>query len=184
MVSFKHWKHYLKGVQYTVKVFSNHNNLKYFLIKKTLTWWQVHWAEMLSGFNFVIKHYPGLRNPADSSNYWANYKPTNSEAFNLVPFFKLSALGLYTLTEGVNEEEPLLSYIIINEIQTCLQTDVAFKSLQKNLTQWDDIWFYNKQIYVPDNTELWLKILRAFHNDQLRGHLGRNKTIFILKCWF
>jgi hypothetical protein len=66
--SFKVWRHYLEGALTTIRVQSNHENLKYFYSKKTmkLNARQAHWAELLAAYNFKIKYHPGRLNPADA----------------------------------------------------------------------------------------------------------------------
>ncbi len=50
----KHWHFKLKCMNILIKIFIDHLNLKYFMIIKELTWWQVKWAEKLSEYNFKI----------------------------------------------------------------------------------------------------------------------------------
>ncbi len=50
----KHWCSELKCTDISIKIFINHLNLKYFMIIKELTWWQIKWAEKLSEYNFKI----------------------------------------------------------------------------------------------------------------------------------
>ncbi len=50
----KHWCSELKCTNISIKIFINHLNLKYFMIIKELTWWQIKWAEKLSEYNFKI----------------------------------------------------------------------------------------------------------------------------------
>ncbi len=50
----KYWYSELKCTDISIKIFIDHLNLKYFMIIKELTWWQVKWAEKLSEYNFKI----------------------------------------------------------------------------------------------------------------------------------
>ena len=43
-VTFKQWKHYLKNNLYSIKILSDHNNLKKLMMKKKLNSKQVRWA--------------------------------------------------------------------------------------------------------------------------------------------
>ena len=40
---------------------------------------QTRWAEALTTFNFVIKHQPGAKNPADTLSHRPDYKPSKGE---------------------------------------------------------------------------------------------------------
>ena len=62
---FKHWRHYLEGSKHPVHVRSDHKNLETFMSTKILNRRQARWAEFLSGYDFVLDHIPGSKNPAD-----------------------------------------------------------------------------------------------------------------------
>lgn len=74
---FKYWQHYLKGSRYPVVVKSDHANLQTFIeLKiKRLNRCQARWAEMLTMFDFIIEHHPGVNNPADMPSWRPDYKP-------------------------------------------------------------------------------------------------------------
>ncbi len=42
--AFKTWRHYLKRCKYKVLVFTDHNNLRWFIYTKNLSSRQVRWA--------------------------------------------------------------------------------------------------------------------------------------------
>ena len=63
--AFKQWRQYLRGASDTVVVLTDHNNLKYFLTKRTLTGRQARWAESLAEFDFIIEYRTDKTNPAD-----------------------------------------------------------------------------------------------------------------------
>ena len=60
--SFRHWRVYLEGPKYTVKVYSDHKNLLYWNTTKQLNRRQVRWAETLATYNFHIYHVKGTEN--------------------------------------------------------------------------------------------------------------------------
>ena len=72
--AFVHWRHYLAGAKFPIKVLSDHNNLRYFMTTKQLTGRQARWAEYLSGFDFEIEHRAGTRNPADGPSRRPDYQ--------------------------------------------------------------------------------------------------------------
>ena len=63
--SFKHWRHYLEGAYHHFLICCDYKNLEYFMTTKTLSHRQACWAEILSQYDFKIKHLNGKRNPAD-----------------------------------------------------------------------------------------------------------------------
>src|SRR5205814_518761 len=62
--SMKHWRHYLEGAKHPVQIRTDHHNLKPFMSTKVLNHRQARWAEFLAGYDFVISHIPGTKNPA------------------------------------------------------------------------------------------------------------------------
>jgi RNase H-like domain found in reverse transcriptase len=65
VLALGHWHHYCKGAKHTITIFTDHKNLKVFMSSKILNRRQVRWAELLSGYDFVLVHTPGSTNPAD-----------------------------------------------------------------------------------------------------------------------
>ena len=49
----------MEGNLFSVEVFSNHLNLKYFMMARDLNWQQARWSLFLNCFVFVIQHQPG-----------------------------------------------------------------------------------------------------------------------------
>ncbi len=58
----KHWRPELECTDISVKIFTDHLNLKYFMTIKKLTRRQARWAEKLSEYNFKIIYQPGKQN--------------------------------------------------------------------------------------------------------------------------
>jgi hypothetical protein len=52
--AFKHWRLYCYGARLPNLVFTDHQNLRYFMTSKVLNQHQVHWAEKLSEFFFRL----------------------------------------------------------------------------------------------------------------------------------
>lgn len=71
--SFKQWRHYLEYSPDTIRVLTDHNNLKYFMTTKELTPKQARWAEELARFDFEIEYKPGASNPADAPSRRPDY---------------------------------------------------------------------------------------------------------------
>jgi len=54
LVAFIEWKHYLEGMEKPITVYTDHQNLQYFLTRKAWTHRQIRWEQKLCGFNFKI----------------------------------------------------------------------------------------------------------------------------------
>ena len=59
---FQTWRHYLKGCKYEVLILTGHNNLCRFINTKSLSSWQVRWAQELSCYHFRIDYWQGKAN--------------------------------------------------------------------------------------------------------------------------
>jgi hypothetical protein len=56
---FKEWRHYLEGARHSIKVLTDHKNLKYFCVAQKLNRRQARWLLYLSCFDFTLQHKPG-----------------------------------------------------------------------------------------------------------------------------
>jgi len=53
------WRHFLERATHLVKIWTNHKNLKYFMMAKKLNYCQAHWSLHLARFDFLLYHCPG-----------------------------------------------------------------------------------------------------------------------------
>ena len=61
---FKMWRHYLKGCKHEVLILTDNNNLRCFIDTKSLSFWQVRWAQKLCQYYFRINYHHGKANIA------------------------------------------------------------------------------------------------------------------------
>ncbi len=109
---FKHWRHYVKNSYHTVKVLTDHNNLKSFMNVQKLNERQVKWVMRLSICNFEIAHKSEKINSINASSRWSDYKNENIFANHL----------LLTLQRKLTRIESLNSsiFVAIRELY-CIQ---------------------------------------------------------------
>jgi hypothetical protein len=82
---FVHWRHYLEGSRFPIKVLSDHANLKYFMDTTTLSRRQARWAQDLSAYDFEIEYRAGKANPADGPSRRPDYEPQKGEVNIMLP---------------------------------------------------------------------------------------------------
>src|SRR6266487_5494694 len=70
---FKHWRHYLKGSQHTIEVWSNYMNLQGFIKQPRINSRQARWLIYLTPYDFIIRHQPGSLNSADRPSRWPDF---------------------------------------------------------------------------------------------------------------
>jgi transposase InsO family protein len=76
---FKHWRHYLEGSQHTIEVWSDHQNLQGFMRQPKINGRQARWLVYLTPYDFIIRHRPGLQNPADGPSRRPDYMAAAQE---------------------------------------------------------------------------------------------------------
>ena len=69
----KHWRHYLEGATYSIRVVTDHMNLRTFLTTKNLSRREARWWERLSGLDLAIEYREGKKNPADGPSRRPDY---------------------------------------------------------------------------------------------------------------
>jgi len=57
----ENWRHLLEGTRFKFEVWTDHNNLEYFMKAQKLNQRQAQWALYLSRFDFTLKHVPGTK---------------------------------------------------------------------------------------------------------------------------
>jgi len=107
------WRHFLEGVTYPIEIWTDHKNLKYFMMAKKLNRRQARWSLHLARFNFLLHHRPGrTMGKPDTLSRRADHRNGASDNENIVllrpEFLAVHALKGVELT-GV--EQKILSDI-------------------------------------------------------------------------
>ena len=109
VVAFMEWRHYLEGTEKPVTVYTDDQNLPYFLTTKVWTHRQISGAQKLCGFNFKIVYRPGTKGcKPDALSRRPEYRPeegaTHREKQILQPkhFGKLQIAAVW----GSDKEQP------------------------------------------------------------------------------
>jgi len=56
--TLEEWRHFLEGTTHLVEIWTDHKNLKYFMMAKKLNCRQAHWSLHLARFDFLLHHCP------------------------------------------------------------------------------------------------------------------------------
>ena len=57
--SLQEWRHFVKGAEHQVEIWTDHKNLEYFMSAKQLNRRQARWSLYLARFDFLLHHRPG-----------------------------------------------------------------------------------------------------------------------------
>ena len=76
VVAFMQWRHYLEGREKPVTVYTDHQNLQYFLTTTVWSHRQIGWAQKLCGFNMKIVCRRGTKGgKPDALSRWPEHRP-------------------------------------------------------------------------------------------------------------
>lgn len=206
---FEHWRPELEFSDVPVKVFTDHKSLEYFMTTKELTRRQVRWAEKLSEFNFVIISRPGTQNgKADALTRMPGSRPEDQEdirrkyqQMTLLPpdKFAISCIDTSAPNEPprhpVNQEsKALFTRVMEANIQDefCTELRIAKQAGQEkcngislqNCSIHNEALYFHNNLWVPQNNELLLELVREVHVPPSGGHKGINRTVQLLKRYY
>jgi len=57
--ALEEWRHFLEGATHPIEIWTDHKNLKYFMMAKKLNRRQARWSLHLARFDFLLHHCPG-----------------------------------------------------------------------------------------------------------------------------
>ena len=197
--AFTTWRHYLEGSETPVDVVTDHKNLEYFSTVRLLSRRQARWSEFLSQFNLIIRFRPGRlgTKPDALTRRWDVYPKEGDSDYarvnpqNLRPVFSSEQLRSSLRASTLYEPALRASFVIDDhqlreDIRSGIPLDPVIAPILEKLrsNSAEDKWSLDDdgllrergKIYVPDVSDLRLRVLRARHDHPLAGHFGRAKT--------
>jgi len=97
--ALKEWRHFLEGATYLIEIWTNHKNLKYFMMAKKLNCRQAHWSLHLARFDFLLYHCPRCTmGKPDALSRRADHRNGASDNENIV-LLRLEVLAVHALEE-------------------------------------------------------------------------------------
>jgi hypothetical protein len=182
--SFKQWRAYLEGARHTVQVYTDHNNLQFFTTTKKLSRRQARWSEYLSGFDFIINYRPGrLGGKPDAltrrSDVYPKKEAENRNGHNEKIFLPPERLCASLI---LNDD------LVLNKIRKAKKdnyyqkgNEIANSNDPGPFLVEDGLLLREGLIYVPEEDQIRLLVLKNHHDHKLRGHPGINKTIKLIR---
>jgi hypothetical protein len=183
--SLKRWRHHLQGSQHPVKVYSDHQNIKYFKNPQDLSPRQARWYAKLLHYNLEFIHQPAAKSArSDALSRNPEWKPLERDNQG-VTLLKPHWDGSPTIKQI--SHDPLLRSIVkatdydsevIQALHILKQHDNG--NLKQALQDWtihEGLILYQGQVYVPKDLEIKRKILERHHDAPWAGHPGREKTL-------
>ena len=191
--SFQHWRTYLEGTSKTVQVLSDHRALEYFMTTKALTARQARWAEILSGYNFLIKYKPDLSNRADALT--RHEQDLDNQIAMKIALCTQTLLGPGQLDPQILAELTLKPPVLIRNIEIAkldliddlLQANRMSASLEgyrdkarSHLGPWtleaSGLLKYQDRLVVTKDQNLHTRLIAEAHSQLSTAHPGGSKT--------
>jgi transposase InsO family protein len=190
------WRHYLEAARHPVEIWTDHKNLEYFQVAQKLNCRQARWSLYLSHFNFTLHHKPGQSmGKPDALSRQANHGSGQGDNDNLTllapELFRIHALA-GTRLEGEEHN-------ILHEVQRSLRDGVQEEAVVKvarelrkdkgrgtvKSAEWsesDGLLIFCGKIYIPNDKDLWCRIIEQHHDTRIAGHAGCFKTLELVAC--
>ena len=203
------YRHYFEGLAQKTTVYSDHRNLLWFTETKVYNRRQARWAEKLSRFDFVIVFRPGKQGgKPDALSRRPDHFDGPSVPRQAMTFLKPNQVDTALLPSDVPSLS--LNLAIINEVSVDkdLQHQIHQALPQDSdvgpyLTQIKDpnlprdeatqeylrpfsfhdstqLLLRHGLVYIPQNDQIKLAILRNHHDSKTAGHLGEAKTLELI----
>ena len=161
--AFRKWRHYLEGAAHTITVFTDHKNLETFMGNKVLNRRQTRWLQLIAEYDFHIAHIPGKNNPADAPSRRPDYQ---------IAVIHISKDELPAIKAALPNDE------LAQEVLTKIRSTPDLSD--SDWSEQDGLLLFKTRIYVPDITEIRLRLVRAHHDSPLAGHFGVARTVELL----
>jgi len=186
--ALEEWRHFLEGAAHPIKIFTNHKNLKYFMLAKKLNHHQARWSLFLARFDFTLRHWPGCTmGKPDALSRCLDHGDGSGDNMGVTllkpAFFAVRALEAVEL---VGEEHGILSEIRRGNCEGQQEDTVAKAACglkesscgSVHSSEWsvqDGLLSFHGKIYVPNDSELYCRIMAQHHDTKVAGHPGHWK---------
>ena len=180
------WRHLLEGAQFKFEIWTDYNNLEYFMKVQKLNRRQARWVLYLSRFDFTLKYVAETKmEKANRLSRRADWKVGTERDNENQVFIKDN--WIRSMQEVIVEgpEVELLEKIkkarnknedVVRVVEEMKKMGV--KELQENEWQIEgDLVLKEGKVYIPKDEELRVEVVRLHHDTPAVGHGGRWKTV-------
>jgi len=167
LVAFMEWKHYLEGTEKPITVYTDHQNLQYFLTTKPWTHRPIRWAQKLFSFHFKIIYEPGAKvGKPDALSRPPEYSPEEGATHREQQILKPQHFGKFQIavawgtdSEQLQQELPHMEKEIGIRIER-LDEKAGIPTKGSKLAAGHDLYSI-KDILIPANNRALVKIALA-----------------------
>ena len=176
----------MEGARFQFEIWTDHQNLEYFMKAQKLNRRQARWALYLSRFNFKMIHKPGSSmGKADALSRRADWKKgvedDNQDKTLLKPeWFEARAMEREHVLIDVNETDLIkrIKESEAREDEVVKAVEEMKKAGVRSLRgeEWKiegGLILWNGKVYVPKDLKLRTEIIRLHHDTPVGGHGGQ-----------
>jgi len=184
VVALEKWHIYLHQLPHAFTILTDHHNLQTFTTKALLSRRQARWAHEIAQYDFRIVFRPGVQNgKADALTRRSRDLPEEGDerarpVQALLPPEKFSLSALSTKHDQ-DIIEALKTDKLAQEILSALSSGARrhpIVPLGECKVVENGLLLVNDLVYVPDNPDLFLRILNSCHDHPAAGHPGQAAT--------
>ena len=187
--ALKHWRRYLEGTEYSIKIYTDHKNLIYFTESRRISQRHARWVIELSNFSFTISYKKGI----------ANIVP---DALSRHPNLSVEDFDYNTLnTTNVLSKDQFVNSLVLSTPESCILESIKMAQLEDpdfsriyqeitnkqpskpGYTVLNDLLHFYSCIVVP-TSKLQMEVIINFHDSPPAGHMGYKKTLSRLRDYF
>jgi len=177
------WHIYLHQLPRPFTILTDHHNLQTFTMKTLLSHRQARWAQEIAQYDFKILFRPGKYNgKADALTRRSGDLPEEGNdrarpVQALIPAAKFSLSAASTCHDG-DIMDALEHDKLSQEILQALRDGIKLhKTIPLGECQYENgLLLINKLVYVSNSSDLYLRILKNYHDHPAAGHPGRAAT--------
>ena len=200
IVALTEWRAELEGLQRTdrFEILTDHQALTYFMTTKKLNSRQARWAEYLSRFHFMIQYRPGKSNTCADilTRREQDGEPSKEHRLQtLLPqdcldnnikeeLHGMRQLQLAPLEQNTTTDEIHLIDQICQENRRVAVSEEFRSRVSDPENEWniqEGLLTYKNRLFVPDVTNLRVKLLDNIHQQVSTAHPGQDKTKQLVK---
>lgn len=184
--NLQHWRAELQGSPHTNEILTDHKNVEYFMSTKTLNSRQARWIEILSEYNFIIKHQPGKNKAAADalSRRQQDVQPklikiTQLRERVLLRRDQFEQTNPTTDVNFLGQLEDIYQLLRLNRVHPSLEylRELARDKSDDNLKLHDGLLIYRKdRLVVPEVDNVRTTLVKEVHDQPSTVYPGSKKT--------